>query len=185
MKNRGSRFNIVLGITAAIVLTTGCGQIDVSTDEGLHEALQTGEKLEKAIPKIQGMVTNQERLKGFVPDLVALYKRGSSFDREVIEALSVSKDPAADEAFEHCIETEGNRKDNKQMMRAAIGIRGTKNAALQKKLINMYPKMKDPEAQRSELYGGLCGNVRIRGSRGGQRGGRKLRRRRAQDRTCA
>lgn len=155
MKNRGSRFNIVLGITAAIVLTTGCGQIDVSTDEGLHEALQTGEKLEKAIPKIQGMMTNQERLKGFVPDLVALYKRGSSFDREVIEALSVSKDPGADEAFEHCIETEGNRKDNKQMMRAAIGIRGTKNAALQKKLINMYPKMKDPEVKRVILETGL------------------------------
>ncbi len=155
MKNRGIRRYIVLGMIAATVLTAGCGQIDVSTDEGLHEALQKGEKLDKAIPKIQGMMTNQTRLAEFVPDLVALYKRGSSFDREVIEALSSSSDPAADEAFEHCLNTEGNFKDNKQMMRAAIGIKNTKNAGLQKRLISMYPKMKDPEVRRVILETGL------------------------------
>ena len=157
MKNRGIQRYIGLGIIAAAwVMMTGCGQIDVGTDEGLHEALQSGEKLDKAIPKIQGMMTNQEHLKEFVPDLVALYKRGSSFDREVIEALSSTSDSRADEAFEHCLNTEGNSKDDKQLMRAAIGIKNTGNAGLQKKLISIYGKQINPEVQRVILETGLA-----------------------------
>ena len=61
IKNRGIQRYIGLGLVAASFgILSGCGQIDVNTEEGLLAALEQGEKLDKAIPKISGMMARPE-----------------------------------------------------------------------------------------------------------------------------
>ena len=96
IKNRGiQRFISLAMIVVGCGFLAGCSQIDVTTEEGLLKALKTRQKLDKAIPKISGMITRPDEMKTYVPALVELYSNGSSFDREVIQALAASRDPAA------------------------------------------------------------------------------------------
>ena len=157
IKNRGIQRYIGLGLVAASIgILSGCGQIDVNTQEGLLAALEKGEKLDKAIPKISGMMARPEEMKPYVPALVAMYKRGSNFDREVIQALANSIAPGdqppflQDEAFKKAAES----KDYKQVMQAAIGIKATKNKEIQSQLLSIYEAQINPEVKRVILETG-------------------------------
>ena len=145
IKTRGIRHIAGLAILAFGLGTTACNSIDVNTDEGLKEAITKRENLDKAIPKISGMLTKPEKLKEFVPELVDLYMSdNSAFDREVIQALAVTGDSRANIAFGRAAESD----DNKQVMDAARGVRLTGDPNVMSKLLSIYDKQIDPEVKR-------------------------------------
>ena len=160
IKNRGiQRFISLAMIVVGCGFLAGCSQIDVTTEEGLLKALKTRQKLDKAIPKISGMITRPNEMKTYVPALVELYNTGSSFDREVIQALAASRDPAAYPALKKAVSS----PDYKQVMQAAMGIKDLQNAEghndaeakeIQASLLSLYDKQVNPEVQRVILETG-------------------------------
>lgn len=150
MKNRVQRY-IGLGVLAASLgMLSGCGQIDVKTKEGLLEALETRQKLDKAIPRITGMVSHPDELEPYVDALVKLYMEGSSFDREVIQALAVCDKETAKEALMKAVDS----TDYKQVIQAAHGAKVLKNSELLNKLLGVYDKQVNPEVKRVILEAG-------------------------------
>ena len=146
IKNRGIRYHIgLMAIAASCGLFTACGQADVNTKEGLLDALENREQLDKAIPKISGMVTRPQELEPFVPALMNLYMKGSAFDREVIQALAAYGKPEVDEALKKAADVPN---DYKQVMQAAYGAKNTGNLEVVTKLLNVYDKQSNPEVKR-------------------------------------
>ena len=131
---------------------SGCGQIDVNTPDGLKKALESRQKLEKAIPKVSSMLSRPDEMEPLIPALVALYKDGSSFDREVIQALASAGDSRADEAFKKAAQS----TDFKQVIQAAYGIKKTGNRDIQNDLIGVYDKQKNPDVKRAILETGTA-----------------------------
>ena len=133
---------------AALFITMGCfsacTNMDVDTDEGLMNALVKREKLDKAIPKITGIMSNPEKIAPYIDVLTEMYMKGSAFDRDVITALAQAGDPKADKAFEKA----ASSTDPKQVMQAAYGIKKTLNANIQKKLLDRWEELKNPEVKR-------------------------------------
>ena len=145
IKTRGIRHIAGLAILAFGLGTTACNSIDVNTDEGLREAISKRENLDKAIPKVSGMLTRPEKLKEFVPELVDLYMSdNSAFDREVIQALAVTGDSRANQAFMRAAKSD----DNKQVMDAARGVKLTGDPNVMSQLLSIYDKQIDPEVKR-------------------------------------
>ena len=60
VKNRTIQLAVGLTIAAVGFASTACNQIDVNTEEGLIKALESRQKLDKAIPKISGMITRPD-----------------------------------------------------------------------------------------------------------------------------
>lgn len=161
MKNRGIQryFFVSLVLAGFGLMSSGCNQIDVSTEEGLKEALTKREKMDKAIGKVSGMSGHPEEIQKFVPELVQLYADGSSFDREVIQALAGSQDKRAYASLKKAV----NSPDYKQVMQAAIGIKNlAKSEAsdeisgkeIQNSLLGLYDKQVNPEVKRVILETG-------------------------------
>ena len=151
-KNRGIRHLAGLVILAVGLGTTACSSIDVSTDEGIKEAITKREGLDKAIPKISGMLTKPDKLKEFVPELVDLYMSdNNAFDREVIQALAVTGDPRANQAFMRAAKSD----DDKQVMDAARGVRLTADPSVMSELLQIYSKQINPEVKRVILEIGM------------------------------
>ncbi len=161
MKNRGIQryFFVSLVLAGFGLMASGCSQIDVSTEEGLKEALAKREKMDKAISKVSGMSGHPEDIQKFVPELVQLYADGSSFDREVIQALSGSQDKRAYASLKKAV----NSPDYKQVMQAAIGIKNlaksdasdeTSGKEIQNALLGLYDKQVNPEVKRVILETG-------------------------------
>ena len=153
----------------ALIVTAGfgataCSQVDVNTEEGLNAALEKREKLDKAIPKILGMVTRPDEIQPYVPALIDLYVKGSMFDREVVQALASATASFADgtplpsgfAGIEKVFEKAATSSDNKQIIQAAYGVKNTKNEAIQKTLIQSYDKQRSPEVKRAILETGLA-----------------------------
>ena len=150
VKNRTIQLAVGLTIAAVGFASTACNQIDVNTEEGLIKALESRQKLDKAIPKISGMITRPDEMKPYIPALIKLYTDGSMFDREVIQALASAGDSSADVAFEKAVQS----SDYKQIIQAAYGIRRTHNANIQNKLLDIYDAQINPEVQRAILETG-------------------------------
>ena len=145
-KNRGIRHHIgMFALAASCVLFSACSQADVNTPEGLLKALESQKQLDKAIPKISSMVTHPQDLEQYIPALKALYMKGSSFDREVIQALAAYGKPEVDEAL---LKAAQNSKDYKQVMQAAYGAKKTGNIEVISKLLNVFENQSNPEVKR-------------------------------------
>ena len=145
LKNRAIRHIAELIILATGLGTMSCSSIDVSTDEGIKEALTKRERLDKAIPKISGMQTKPERLKEFVPELVDLYmSENNAFDREIISALAVTGDERANQAFMRGAKSD----DYKQVMDAARGVKLTGAPDVTSHLLSIYDQQINPEVKR-------------------------------------
>jgi hypothetical protein len=145
LKNRGIRHIAELIILATSLGTMSCSSIDVSTDEGIKEALTKRERLDKAIPKISGMQTKPEQLKEFVPELVDLYmSENNAFDREIISALAVTGDERANQAFMRGAKSD----DYKQVMDAARGVKLTGAPDVMSHLLSIYDQQINPEVKR-------------------------------------
>lgn len=153
-KNHMIQRLITLGmVVLCLGAFSGCSQIDVDTEEGLLTALEKREKLDKAIPKISGMVTKPESLKPYVSALKKLYQDGSSFDREVIQALAAAAGVEGVDVTDE-LNKAIDSKDYKQLMQAAYGVKANKNAQLLKKLLGKYDTQINPEVQRVILEAG-------------------------------
>lgn len=137
-----------LVMLAALFLTMGCfsacTNIDVDTEDGLMNALVKRERLDKAIPKITSIMSNPQKIAPYIDVLTEMYMKGSAFDRDVITALAQAGDPKADKAFEKAAAS----TDPKQVMQAAFGVKKTHNADIQKKLLDRWADMKNPEIKR-------------------------------------
>lgn len=129
---------------ASLGCVSACTNTDVDTDEGLMNALVKREKLDKAMPKITGMMSNSEKIAPYIDVLTEMYIKGTGFDRDVITALAHAGDPKASKAFEKAAAS----IDNKQVMQAAYGVKKTKNADIQKKLLARWDELKNPETRR-------------------------------------
>lgn len=150
-------------IVAAGFGATACSQADVNTEEGLIKALEKKENLDKAILKISGMITRPNEMQPYVPALIKLYEEGSSFDREVVQALASATAsfangesiPSGFNGIDEVFKKAANSEDNKQIIQAAYGIKNTKNETLQKELLKKYHTLKNPEVKRAILETGL------------------------------
>ena len=145
------------GLTALVMVAgafglSGCGQVDVNTPEGLEKAIKSRQKLEKAIPKVSSMLARPDEMKPLIPALVDLYQDGSSFDREVIQALASSGDALADSAFRKAVKS----TDYKQVIQAAYGIKKTGNRDIQNELLGVYDNQKNPDVKRAILETGTA-----------------------------
>lgn len=138
------RMILPAALIAALGYFSGCTNLDVDTDDGLRNALVKREKLDKAIPKITGMASRPEKIGPYIDILNDMYLKGSGFDRDVITALAQAGDPRSDKAFEKAAKSQ----DRKQVMQAAFGIKKTKNADIQKQLLDRWDEIRAPEAQR-------------------------------------
>lgn len=150
-------------IVAVSFGATACTQADVNTKEGLIKALEKRENMEKAILKISGMITRPDEMQPYVPALINLYMEGSSYDREVVQALASATANFADDkpipdgfaGIDKVFEKAANTSDNKQIIQAAYGVKNTKNEAIQSSLIDKYDKQRSPEVKRAILETGL------------------------------
>lgn len=131
---------------------TACSQIDFSTEDGLLKALETRQKLNKAIPKVSAKISRPDEMKKFLPALIKLYMDGSTYDRDVIQALASVGDSSADEAFAKAAKS----SDYKQVIQAAYGVRKSGNVGIQDELIGSYDKQKNPEVKRAILETGTA-----------------------------
>ncbi len=162
IKSRGiQRFLGICLLVAGIGISTGCSQmIDVSTEEGMKVALQTRQKLDKAIPKITNMITHPEELNKYLDELVKLYKDGSSFDRDIIQAIAaLAKIEGNKDKVHSSLMKAAESPDYKQVMQAAIGARNSKDAEVQQKLLARWDDKKvgvNPEVRRVILETGLA-----------------------------
>ena len=146
VKNRGIRYHIgVFAIAASCALFSACSQADVNTPEGLLKSLESHKQLDKAIPKISSMVTHPQDLEPYVPALMDLYMKGSSFDREVIQALAAYGKPDVDAALKKAA---SNSKDYKQVMQAAYGAKKTGNIEVISQLLSGFDAQSNPEVKR-------------------------------------
>ncbi len=152
MKNRVQRYIGFGLIAASFGFLSGCNQIDVKTEEGLLQALETREKLDKAIPRITGMVSRPEELKPYIGALNKLYMDGSAFDREVIQALAVSGAQEAVPALMKAVDS----TDYKQVIQAGYGAKELGNAEILNKLLGVYDKQVNPEVKRVILDAGTA-----------------------------
>ena len=160
IKSRGiQRFLGICLLVAGMGLSAGCTQIDVSTEEGMKEALQTRQKLDKAIPKITNMMTHPEELNVYLDELVKLYKDGSSFDRDIIQAIAaLAKIEGNKDKVHSSLLKAAESPDYKQVMQAAIGARYSKDLEVQQKLLARWDDKKvgvNPEVRRVILETGL------------------------------
>lgn len=150
MKYSAFRRLVGLSVIAGFLGIAGCSQIDVNTPEGLKEALESKQKLEKAIPKVSSMLARPDEMKPLIPALVKLYQDGSMFDREVIQALASTGAQEADPAFDKAADS----TDYKQVIQAAYGVKKSGNKAIQDKLLGIYDKQVNPEVKRAILETG-------------------------------
>lgn len=160
IKSRGiQRFLGICLLMAGMGISTGCSQIDLGTEEGMKEALQTRQKLDKAIPKITNMTSRPEDLNKYLDELVTLYKDGSSFDRDVIQAIAAAaKDEGNKDKVHASLLKAAESPDYKQVMQAAIGARYSKDEDVQQKLLSRWEDPKvgiNPEVRRVILETGL------------------------------
>lgn len=157
MKNRGIQRFLALALMAAgFGIFSGCSQIDVSTEEGMKEALSSRQKLDKAIPKIMGMSTRPEEVNKYLDELIKLYADGSSFDRDVISAIASSKNK--DKIHDSLVKA-AKSPDYKQVMQAAIGAKYTEDAGVVDILLSRWDDKKvgiNPEVRRVVLETGTA-----------------------------
>ncbi len=128
-------------------------RLDLNTPEGLEAALNKREQLHIAMSRISDMMAEPESLLPYVPALKQLYQDGSSFDREVLQALSTAADAGADVHAE--MEKAASTMDYRQLIMAADCAKRTKDVQLQSKLLDGYDKQYNPEVKRAILETGL------------------------------
>lgn len=126
---------------------------DLNTPEGLQAALNKGEKLHKAIPKISEMASEPESLLPYVSALKQLYQNGSAFDREVLAALVAAANAGADVHAE--MEKAAASPDYKQVILAAECAKATMDVPLQAKLLDVFDNQFNPEVKAAILETGL------------------------------